>query len=105
MKKFASVISMSVLLGLSGAVLAAGDPAAGKARAAVCVACHGADGIGTAPTYPNLKGQKEAYLVKQLKAFRDGTRTDTPPIMSGMAKSLNLTDTDIDNLAAYFSSL
>jgi cytochrome c553 len=51
--------------------------------------------------WPNLKGQKEGYLIKQLKAFRDGTRTD--PMMSPMAKPL--TDADIDNVAAYFSSL
>jgi cytochrome c553 len=51
--------------------------------------------------WPNLAGQKEGYLVKQLKAFRDGVRTD--PMMSPMAKPL--TDDDIENLAAYFSSL
>ncbi len=104
MKKLASVITMGVLLGLSGAVLAAGDAAAGKAKAsAVCAACHGADGMSPAtfPLYPNLKGQKAGYLVKQLKAFRDGTRTD--PVMSSMAKPL--TDADVENVAAYFSSL
>jgi cytochrome c553 len=104
MKKLVSVVTMGVLLGLSGAVLAAGDVAAGKAKATtVCAACHGANGISPAsfPLYPNLKGQKEGYLVKQLKAFRDGTRTD--PVMSGMAKPL--TDADIDNVSAYFSSL
>jgi cytochrome c553 len=51
--------------------------------------------------WPNLAGQKEGYLVKQIKAFRDGVRSD--PMMSPMAKPL--TDADIDNLAAYFSSL
>ena len=105
MKKLVRVITMGALIGLSGATLAAGDAAAGKVKSAACVACHGADGISTAPMYPNLKGQKEAYLVKQIKAFRDGTRTDTPPTMSGMAKALNLSDSDIDNLAAYYSSL
>jgi mono/diheme cytochrome c family protein len=90
MKKLASVITMGVLLGLSGATLAAGDAAAGKAK-----------GISNNPMWPNLKGQKEGYLIKQLKAFRDGTRTD--PMMSPMAKPL--TDADIDNVAAYFSSL
>ncbi len=102
MKKLASVITMGVLLGLSGAVLAAGDAAAGKTKAStVCASCHGAEGISNNPIWPNLKGQKEAYLIKQLKAFRDGTRTD--PMMSPMAKPL--TDADIDNVAAYFSSL
>jgi cytochrome c553 len=101
MKKLASVITMGVLLGLSGAVLAAGDAAAGKTKAATCAGCHGAEGLSNNPMWPNLKGQKEAYLIKQMKAFRDGTRTD--PMMSPMAKPL--TDADIDNLAAYYSSL
>ena len=101
MKKLVSVIAMGVLLGLSGATMAAGDAAAGKAKAATCAGCHGANGISNNPMWPNLKGQKEGYLIKQLKAFRDGTRTD--PMMSPMAKPL--TDAEIDNLAAYFSSL
>jgi cytochrome c553 len=101
MKKLASVITMGVLLGLSGAVLAAGDAAAGKTKAATCAGCHGAEGLSNNPMWPNLKGQKEAYLIKQMKAFRDGTRSD--PMMSPMAKPL--TDADIDNLAAYYSSL
>ena len=78
-----------------------GDIEAGKARAASCVACHGAEGVSQNPMWPNLAGQKEGYLVKQLKAFRDGTRSD--PMMSPMAKPLG--DSDIENLAAYFSSL
>ena len=101
MKKLASVITMGIVLGLSGAALAAGDAAAGKAKAATCAGCHGAEGLSNNPMWPNLKGQKEAYLIKQMKAFRDGIRTD--PMMSPMAKPL--TDADIDNLAAYYSSL
>ncbi len=79
----------------------AADAAAGKAKSAVCAACHGADGHSLSPLWPNLAGQKEAYLAKQIKAFRDGIRKD--PTMSPMAAGL--TDADVDNLAAYFSSL
>lgn len=79
----------------------AGDAAAGKAKAATCAACHGMDGISKMPIYPNLKGQKEAYIVKQLKAFRDGARKD--PTMNAMAKPLS--DADMDNLAAFYSGL
>lgn len=79
----------------------AGDAKAGKAKSALCAACHGADGTSTNDIWPNLKGQKNGYLVKQIKAFRDGTRND--PMMAPMVKSL--TDEDIDNLAAYFSGL
>lgn len=79
----------------------AADPAAGKAKATLCAACHGPNGISLNDLWPNLAGQKEAYLKKQITAFREGQRQD--PSMQPMVS--NLTDTDIDNLAAYFSSL
>lgn len=100
MKKVLSAVLVSVAVLASGAVTAA-DPAAGKAKSATCAGCHGAEGVSNNPLWPNLKGQKDAYLVKQLKAFRDGTRTD--PMMAPMAKPLS--DDDIANLAAYYSSL
>jgi cytochrome c553 len=98
MKKITLAIATTLLL---AAPAFAGDAAAGKAKAAMCAACHGANGISIAPMYPNLAGQKEAYLVKQLKDFKAGTRKD--PVMSGMAAPLS--DADIENLAAYFASL
>lgn len=101
MNKVWVAAAAGVLMGISGASMAAGDAAAGKAKAATCAGCHGAAGVSANPLWPNLAGQKDAYLVKQIKAFRDGTRTD--PMMSPMAKPLS--DADIENLAAYFSSL
>ena len=101
MKKLVSAVLVSVAVMASGAALAAGDAAAGKAKSATCAGCHGAEGVSANPLWPNLAGQKDAYLVKQLKAFRDGTRTD--PMMAPMAKPLS--DDDINNLAAYYSSL
>ncbi|OBS08079.1 hypothetical protein Thpro_022329 [Acidihalobacter prosperus] len=93
---------VAALLLLSGsAAMAAGDIAAGRAKAAMCMSCHGAQGISAVPTYPNLAGQKEAYLVKALHEFKDGTRKNAT--MNAMVASLS--DKDIDNLAAYFSSL
>lgn len=86
---------------VSAAALAEGDAAAGKEKSSTCAACHGADGISPNDLWPNLAGQKFAYLVKQLKAFRDGDRSD--PMMSPMAA--NLSDEDINDLAAYFSGL
>ncbi len=53
------------------------------------------------PMYPNLAGQKEQYLVLQIKAFRDGERKNM--VMSAMASGLS--DTDIINLSAYYASL
>jgi cytochrome c553 len=100
MKKFFAV-AVSSLLMISASAAMAGDAAAGKAKSATCAGCHGAEGVSANPLWPNLAGQKEAYLVKQLKAFRDGTRSD--PMMSPMAKPLS--DADIENLAAYYSGL
>lgn len=79
----------------------AGDAAAGKGKSMMCSACHGAAGISAVPMYPNLAGQKEAYLAKQLKDFKAGRRND--PTMKGMVAAL--TETDMDNLAAYYASL
>ena len=47
-------------LGIPASLALAGDAAAGAALVGRCVACHGADGIGKAPQYPNLQGQKAA---------------------------------------------
>ncbi len=100
MKHVTVVILAWVLLSASGLVLA-GDAAAGKAKSVTCVACHGANGISSNDLWPNMAGQKEAYLVKQMKAFRDGSRKD--PMMEPMAKPLS--DADIDNLSAFYSGL
>lgn len=101
MKRQILTVLSAVALTAASSVAVAGDAAAGKAKAMVCAGCHGAAGISTVPTYPNLAGQKEQYLVAQIKAFRDGTRTNAT--MNPMVK--NLTDADAENIAAYFSSL
>ena len=63
------------LLALAWGHLAkAADIEAGKAKAAVCAACHGVEGKALIPNYPHLAGQNAAYLVKQLKAFKEGSR-------------------------------
>jgi len=101
MHKLPMIVAVAALgLGFSPAQ-AAGDAAAGKVRAATCGACHGANGISSNDMWPNLAGQKEGYLALQITAFRDGTRKN--PMMAPMAAGL--TDQDIANLAAYFSSL
>jgi cytochrome c553 len=89
-----------VLVGLSTPVLAQ-DAVAGKTKSAVCSACHGAEGISVLPDYPNLAGQKQKYLEISIKAYRDGGRKHA--VMSPMAAGLS--DTDILDLAAYFSAL
>jgi len=82
------------------AVAVEGDAEAGKAKSAMCGACHGATGISPAPTYPNLAGQQSAYISKQLADFKSGARTDM--MMAPMAVSLS--EQDMADLGAYFSS-
>jgi len=100
-KQVLTLLAASVLAVSATSAMAAGDAAKGKIKAASCGACHGMDGISKQPTYPNLKGQKAAYMVKQMKAFKSGTRKD--PVMNAMAKPLS--DADMDNLAAHFAGL
>lgn len=78
----------------------AGDAEAGKAKSAVCAACHGADGNSVNPTWPSLAGQHATYLVKQLQDFKAERRVDAT--MAGMVA--NLSQEDMDDLAAYFES-
>lgn len=78
-----------------------GDAAAGAGKAAVCAACHGANGVAIAPNFPNLAGQSATYLYVQLKAFKDGQRSD--PVMTGQAAPLS--DQDMRDLAAHFAAL
>ena len=78
----------------------AGDAAAGKAKAATCVGCHGADGKGVAPN-PPLAGLEPKYFVDQLKAYKSGARANG--MMKPFASMLN--DADMADLAAYYASL
>ncbi|MFK8052792.1 MAG: cytochrome c [Woeseiaceae bacterium] len=79
----------------------AGNPEKGKTKSFVCVSCHGNNGIGVGPLWPNLAGQKTSYLIKQMKDFRSGKRVD--PMMAPLAKVLS--DEDIADLAAYYNQL
>ncbi|WP_415892407.1 c-type cytochrome [Neptuniibacter sp. PT8_73] len=99
MKKIFAIAGIAVM-SLSGSVIA-GDIAAGKAKAAMCSSCHGANGISALPMYPNLAGQKAAYLAKQLHDFKSGMRKDA--VMAPISSTLS--DADIDNLSAYYKSL
>lgn len=93
---------LAIVLSLLWLPLSAdGDAAAGKEKAVTCAGCHGPEGVSTNPMWPSLAGQKEQYLAKQMRDFRDGKRRN--PVMSPMAQGLS--DQDIENLAAYYSSL
>ena len=93
----AMFVSASVL---SLPAFAGGDAAAGKEKSATCAACHGADGVSQIPTNPILAGQYSSYIEHALKAYRSGGRQNA--IMAGFASQLS--DQDIEDLAAWFSS-
>jgi cytochrome c553 len=80
---------------------AAGDAKAGRAKAQMCQACHGLDGLSKVPDAPNIAGQVEGYLATQLQAFKSGARKSEA--MTLIASSLS--ERDIDNLAAYFAAI
>ena len=77
------------------------NPEAAKKLAEPCQACHGANGVATAPIYPHLAGQYADYLARALHEYRDGGRNN--PIMAVYVEKLS--DQDIAELAAYFSSM
>jgi cytochrome c553 len=98
MKKLLLIASVG-LLGSLGTAHAA-DATAGQAKSAVCAGCHGMDGNSMNPVWPKLAGQHANYIAKQLAEFKSGARVD--PTMAGMAAPLS--ETDMADLAAYFSS-
>ena len=73
---------------------------AGKQKTASCVSCHGEHGNSTMPMFPKLAQQNSAYIVNQLKAFKDGTRKD--PMMATIATSL--TENDMTDIAHYYEA-
>ncbi|HEY0179605.1 MAG TPA: cytochrome c [Dokdonella sp.] len=101
MKRLIVSLSITTLALAAGTASAKGDIEAGKAKAVVCQACHGADGNAVDPQYPRLAGQYHDYLERALHEYKTGERKN--PIMAGFVTTLS--DQDIENLAAYFSSL
>jgi cytochrome c553 len=93
-------IAVASLLLVSLPAFAKGDAAAGQAKSAICAACHGVDGNSMVPTWPKLAGQHEQYLVRQATLIKAGARM--VPEMAGITPGL--TEQDIEDLSAYFSS-
>lgn len=106
MKKI--LFPLTLLFGLIGTAQAFdGDAEAGKAKSAVCAACHNADGNSLVDMYPKLAGQHAPYIYKQLQDYKTGMATGGKQgrnngIMFGMVAALS--DQDMKDLAAYFSS-
>ena len=100
MKIIVGALAVVVSLSMYSSAMA-GDAAAGKEKSQSCVSCHGMNGRSTNPNNPNLAGQKKAYLVKAMKAYKEGKRQD--PMMTSLMSSL--TDADMENLAEFYSSV
>ena len=107
-RRWCGAVLAGVAVALSAAVIereaaaqGSGDAAAGKAKAAVCAACHGPAGVSVNPAWPSLAGQQPVYLAKQIRLFRDGERVE--PTMQPFVQ--NLSDQDVDDIAAYYAGL
>jgi len=99
MTPFRAALLASIALALPAASRAA-DAEAGRLKAQVCFACHGADGISPNPQYPSLAAQAPLYVYYQLLQFRDGRRAnpEMTPVAAGMK------DADMKDIAAYFAA-
>lgn len=103
MRLAASVAACVLLASIGRAADAppAGDATRGAEIAATCQGCHGPHGEGVAATGgPRIAGQSASYLVAQLHAYADGTRTN--PIMTAIAKGLD--DQKKADAAAFFAT-
>jgi cytochrome c553 len=85
---------------LAGAAAHAQDQAAGKTKAAACVACHGPNGNSPTPQFPILAGQTARYLYLQLRDFKEGRREAAAmqPFVQGLSRE------DMFDLAAFFAA-
>ena len=102
LKSFNLSTYITILLTIASTVnVNAGVAEKGKSKSELCSGCHGSDGVGLSSEFPNIAGQKEAYLLKQLKAFKNNTRKD--PTMNAMVAALS--EEDMGDLAAYYSGL
>jgi len=102
MKRALTLFSFGIALAFASApLLASGNADNGKTKAATCVACHGADGNAVDPQYPRLAGQYNEYIQQALHEYKDGRRNNT--VMK--TQVANLSDQDIEDIAAYFSAM
>lgn len=98
-----TVLGLVACVAIGGPAWADGDAkaGAGKIRSAGCIQCHGRDGVSKLPEAPNLAGQVQPYLVAALGSYRSKERKNE--LMNTVAA--NLSDADIADLAAYYSSI
>jgi len=93
-------ILCTLMLSVLTLTVHAGDAEAGSSKVALCVACHGETGNSLVGSFPNLGGQGEAYILKQLVEIQNGTRE--VPTMAGMLD--NMSEADLADIAAFYAS-
>ena len=96
-----AVVALVTALAAAPKGAAQPDPKAGKSEAALCAACHGAEGMSVATNVPNLAGQHYEYLMEQLIAYKQGTRKNG--VMNELIRPMTLEQ--LRNIAAYFSTV
>lgn len=96
-----TLVIIMFAMGVAQAAVGDGDPKVGKQKSEMCQGCHGEEGIGPAPNLPNLAGQFQKYIEKQIHDYQDAKRADS--MMSGMAAGI--AEMDIKDMAAYFASM
>ena len=95
-----SLAALSAAAQDGAAAVPEGSVEAGRTKSVTCAACHGADGNSVTPDWPMLAGQHASYIVRQLKAFKNGERTDVT--MKPFADMLS--EQDMLDVAAYFAA-
>lgn len=93
------LIAGLVLMSWLNVALAEGDAERGSTLTATCVACHGNDGNSLAGSFPNIAGQNEKYILKQLRDMKSGARAQN--LMVGIVDTLS--DQDMQDLAAFYA--
>ena len=93
------LIAGLVLISWLNLASAEGDAERGSTLTATCVACHGDDGNSLAGSFPNIAGQNEKYLLKQLRDMKSGARAQN--LMVGIVDLLS--DQDMQDLAAFYA--
>ena len=93
-----------LLLSVFSLNISAGNVEKGKEKSAACITCHGDAGVSVNAAWPKLAGQHASYIASQLYEFQKGTNGKrNNAVMYGIA--LTLSNTDIEDLSAYYASL
>ena len=95
-----TLLVLAAATGVASGQAAAGDPAAGKEKAAQCQQCHGLDGNSPTPQFPKIGGQHAGYIVQSLEDYKTGVRQE--PVMAAFAVALSKQDRE--DLAAWYAS-